>query len=67
MSSYEKGKYRKLESIIGKYGSILREFTAAVSVYSQVNEIIYNHHTENQITQFLEDPHWHEVESMLQI
>lgn len=61
----EKLDQNKLERLIENHSSIVRKFTSDVSVYSQVTEIIYNHHTGHQITQFLDDPHWSEVESIV--
>ena len=59
----EKINHRNIERLIENYDSILREFGTALSVYSQVSEIIYDHHTRHSITQFLDNPLWSEVES----
>ena len=63
----EKVSQKKLERLIETNGSLIREFNAPISVYSQVNEIIYDHEykTGHKITGFLEDPRWHEIESIV--
>lgn len=55
----------KIEFITKKYKSILRDFGTKLSIYSQVSEIIRQNNTSNQITKYLEDPLWMELESII--
>ena len=61
----DKFKYRNLENLISLKKSVVRKFNASLSVYSQVSEIIYNNDTRNEITKYLDDPQWSEVESLV--
>lgn len=54
-----------IETISKKYKSIIRDFGTKLSIYSQVSEIIRQHNTGNQITKYLEDPLWMELESII--
>jgi len=54
-----------VSKIRNKYKSIIRDFGTELSIYSQVSEIIRLHNTGNQITRYLEDPLWMELESIV--
>lgn len=57
------------KDLIGKifknYKQILRNFNTELSIYSQVSEIIRLHNTMNQIKNFLDNPLWNELESII--
>lgn len=62
------GEYVDPDTIVNinkKYKSILRDFGTKLSIYSQVSEIIRLNNTGNQITKYLEDPLWMELESII--
>ncbi len=55
----------RIEAIKNKYKGILRDFGTVLSIYSQVSEIILQNNTSNQITKYLDDPLWMELESII--
>lgn len=54
---------RRMETLLAfEKDKIIRNFTTPMSIYSQVSEIINMFETRNQITKFLDDPRWPELE-----
>lgn len=46
-------------------GKLLRDFAAPVSVYRQMDEIVNGHHARNSIVDYLQNPNWSDLESIL--
>ena len=53
------------ETLQKLFPGMVREFRAYVSVYSQVSEIINEHHSSHSIEMYLKNPHWSELETLL--
>jgi len=47
------------------YKDVIREVDEVVSIYSQVSEIINSHTSARQIDNYLRNPHWTELESLV--
>lgn len=56
---------RMIDIIKDKFFVILRDFGCPLTIYSQVSEIINLHNTGNQLTKYLENPLWNELENMI--
>jgi hypothetical protein len=53
------------EDIEQNYRRLLGEFRRPRSIYNQVREVINQHNTAHQLTQFLDDPLWDDLEDLL--
>jgi len=53
------------EDIEQNYRRLLGEFRRPRSIYNQVREVINQHHTAHQLSQFLDDPLWDDLEDLL--
>lgn len=53
------------EDIEQNYRRLIGEFRRPRSIYNQVREIVNAHHTAHQLTQFLDDPLWDDLEDLL--
>ncbi len=47
------------------YGRLLDDFRRPRSIYSQVREIVNQHHTAHQLSRYLDDPLWDDLEDLL--
>jgi hypothetical protein len=55
----------QIEDLQTNYRRLLGEFRRPRSIYNQVREVINQHHTAHQLTQFLDDPLWDDLEDLL--
>jgi hypothetical protein len=46
-------------------GKLLRDFAAPVSIYRQMDEIVNGHHARNSLVDYLQNPAWSDLESIL--
>jgi hypothetical protein len=53
------------EDIEQNYRRLLGEFRRPRSIYNQVREVINTHHTAHQLSQFLDDPLWDDLEDLV--
>ena len=53
------------EDIETNYTRLLGEYRRPRSIYNQVRELINSHHTAHQLSQFLDDPLWDDLEDLL--
>jgi len=53
------------EDIQENYRRLLGDFRRPRSIYNQVREVINQHHTAHQLSQFLDDPLWDDLEDLL--
>ncbi len=58
-------KVNEIKKIKDSYRSIIRDFGTPLSIYSQVIEIINMHDTSRKMTEYLENPLWEELESII--
>jgi hypothetical protein len=53
------------DDIEQNYRRLLGDYRRPRSIYNQVREVINQHHTAHQLTQFLDDPLWDDLEDLL--
>jgi hypothetical protein len=53
------------DDIQENYGRLLGDYRRPRSIYNQVREVINQHNTAHQLTQFLDDPLWDDLEDLL--
>ena len=63
LSSHTDTESRRRLSV--DFKDLIRPYTAHVSVYSQVNEIINDHYSRPSVEKFLAKPTWNELETVL--
>jgi hypothetical protein len=56
---------REIADLQTNYHRLLGDFRRPRSIYNQIREVINQHHTAHQLTQFLNDPLWDDLEDLL--